>query len=308
MTLLPRQTPCTVRSCDSMLVMKDIASKPHSGGGVSVMSSEEDLLVGLLACKGFSQTMALQFLNLQRYEHDPPLEPVSLRSLRRAEARVQLIRRKRRSQKAGSVDLESDWAVASLAQSVQLQGQFKAGAELQGEAAPAPLPTATPLDGPTLDVGGVRVKTCAADPWGAIGQKVSVKNSIWGKKWKGTSQMEIVGYTTEWKGGAAYFLDCVKAEHQGHLYAFPPSDVYALLPDAFTAALEAADEEDEEYDDEETDVGPPPPFVPEQGFRLDEHHEQCKLGKASLHDCLLPRDADGNVDLVNGNFTRNEIS
>ena len=141
---------------------EDISSKPiNGGGGVSVMSADEDLLVGLLACKGFSQTMALHFLNLQRYEqYEKP--PVSLRTLRCAEARVQLIRRKRRSQKAGSIDLESDWAVASLAQSVQFQGQFKAGAELQGEAAPAPLPTAMPLDGPTLNVGGLRVKTCAA--------------------------------------------------------------------------------------------------------------------------------------------------
>ena len=32
------------------------------------------------------------------------------------------------------------------------------------------------------------------------------------------------------------------------------------------------------------------------------HHEQCKLGKNSLHDCLLPCDADGNVDLVNGEY------
>ena len=49
-------------------------------------------------------------------------------------------------------------------------------------------------------------------------------------------------------------------------------------------------------------MGPAPPFSPEQGFWLDEHHEQCKLGKASLHDCLLPRDKDGNVDLINGEY------
>ena len=121
------------------------------------------------------------------------------------------------------------------------------------------------MDGPVLRVNGKSVKTCATDPWGAIGQMVSVSNSVWDRKLKGSSQMKIMGYTPQWKWGRevapAYFLDCVKAEHSGHLYAFPPSDVYSLLPDAFTAALEAADEEEEEYDDEETDVGPPPPVV-----------------------------------------------
>ena len=132
---------------------EDIASKPHSGGGVPTLSSDEDLLVGLLACRGFSQPMALQFLNLQRMEHDPPLEPVSLRTLRRAEARVQLLRRKRRSQKAGSTDEDSAWCKASLAQSEQLQRQFKAGAALEAEAAPPVAPLEVVMDGPTLTDG-----------------------------------------------------------------------------------------------------------------------------------------------------------
>ena len=100
----------------------DISSKPHGGAAKSVLSSDEDVLVGLLACKGFSQPMALQYLNLERYERGEG--PVSIRTLRRAEKRAQLIRRKRRSQKAGSVDLESTWAIASLAQSEQLKAQF----------------------------------------------------------------------------------------------------------------------------------------------------------------------------------------
>lgn len=291
---------------------EDIASKPGSGGGESKMSADEDLLVGLLACRGFSQPMALQYLNLKRLEavnHDPDkYDPVSLSTLKRAEARVQLLRRKRRSQKAGSVDLESDWAKASLAQSLQLKAQFEAGAR-GGVEPPPPSPTPAAKDGPTLDVGGMRVRTCATDPWGALGQTVTVQNSIWGRSWKGSSQMVIKGYTPDWKWrrevAPAYFLDCVKAEHRGHLYAFPPSDVYALLSDEFTAALEAAEdtaaaEEDCEVD--ETDEGPPPPLVIEQCFWLDEHHEQCKLGKTSLHDCLLPRDKDGNVDLINGEY------
>lgn len=129
---------------------EDIASKPKSGGGMSKMSEDEDLLVGLLACRGFSQPMALQYLNLQRLEcaerAGEDYDPVSLTTLRRAEIRVQLLRRKRRSQKAGSVDLDSTWAVASLAQSEQIQGQFQAGAKLQGEAAPqSPPPVAVNL-------------------------------------------------------------------------------------------------------------------------------------------------------------------
>ena len=134
--------PDTVERTLKRLVAGDeeIASKPQSGGGTSLLSADEDILVGLLACRGFSQPMALQFLNLQRYEVG--LQPVSLRTLRRAEARVQLLRRKRRSQKSGSVDLESTWALASLAQSVQLLAQFKAGAALRGEARPA-IPSST---------------------------------------------------------------------------------------------------------------------------------------------------------------------
>jgi hypothetical protein len=157
---------------------EDISSKPHSGGGVSLLSADEDILVGLLACRGFSQPMALQFLNLQRYEAG--LDPVSLSTLRRAEVRVQLLRRKRRSQKAGSVDLDSAWALASLAQSVQLLAQFKAGAARCGEAPPpTPAPQAPAMDGPTLNVGGVRVRTYKSDLWGAIGQTVTVQNSIY---------------------------------------------------------------------------------------------------------------------------------
>ena len=83
---------------------EDIASKPSGPGAKPSLSEEEDLLVGLLATKGFSQPMALQLLNLERFEKG--LEPVSLRSLQRAEARVQLMRRKRRSRKAGSTDLK----------------------------------------------------------------------------------------------------------------------------------------------------------------------------------------------------------
>ena len=281
----------------------DIAARAPQGHMASNMDADEDILVGLLACRGFSQTMALTLLNMERAECDPPREPVSLRTLRRAEARVQLIRRKRRSQKSGSTDIEDVWSTASLAQSIQLQGQFRA-ALLRGQAAAPASPTpATVFDGPTLTVGTVRTRTCATDPWGALGQVVAVQNSIWGKSWKGTSQMVVKGYTTDWKGAPSYFLDCVKAEYSGELYAFPPSDVYSLLSDAFTEALEAADDADvEEYDEQETDVGPHPPFSPEQGFWLDEHHEQCKLGKSSLHDCLLPRDEDGNVDLVHGKY------
>ena len=108
---------------------EDIASKPSGPGAKPSLSEEEDLLVGLLATKGFSQPMALQLLNLERFEKG--LEPVSLRSLQRAEARVQLMRRKRRSRKAGSTDLEGAWAKASLNQSVQFDGQLTLGYEAE---------------------------------------------------------------------------------------------------------------------------------------------------------------------------------
>lgn len=93
----------------------------------------------------------------------------------------------------------------------------------------SPAPPTAVFAGPTLKVGNVRVHTCATDPWNAIGQKVAVNNSIWDKKWKGTSQMLVKGYTTAWRssqGGEeqpSYFLECVKVEYSGELYAFPPS-------------------------------------------------------------------------------------
>ena len=84
----------------------DIMTKPHAGGGERMLDDDEDALVWLLACKGFSQTMALKFLNLKRAQKGLDADgkeiapPVSLRTLRRAEIRVQLLRRKRRSKKA----------------------------------------------------------------------------------------------------------------------------------------------------------------------------------------------------------------
>ena len=219
---------------------EDVAVKPKGGGEAPAMSSDEDVLVGLLACRGLSQAMALLYLNIQRYENG--MEPVTRSTLQSAEARAQLIRRKRRSQKSGSVDPDSAWAIASLNQSKQLSAQFEAGAAREGEAAPPPPPVVVAMDGPTLVVDGVRVRTCATDPYGALGQTVVISNSIWGKKWKGTSQMRLEGYTTDYKGAPSYFLEPVAATYSGELYAFPPSDVYNLLPDAFVAALEAAEE------------------------------------------------------------------
>ena len=58
---------------------EDVAAQPTSGGSAPAMSSDEDVLVGLLACRGLSQTMALLYLNIQRYENG--MEPVSRSTL-----------------------------------------------------------------------------------------------------------------------------------------------------------------------------------------------------------------------------------
>ena len=177
---------------------EDIASKPSGPGAKPSLSEEEDLLVGLLATKGFSQPMALQLLNLERFEKG--LEPVSLRSLQRAEARVQLMRRKRRSRKAGSTDLEGAWAKASLNQSVQFDGQLTLGYEAEqyeawrGNPPPA---WAETFDGPTVKVGSQRVKTCATDPWSVISDTVLISGTVWDKNDRKPWKCEIRGYTTE---------------------------------------------------------------------------------------------------------------
>ena len=121
---------------------EDIASKPQAGGAKAALSHEEDLLVGLMACQGFSQETALLYLNLDRAQQR--LKPVSLRSLQRAEQRVQLLRRKRRYRKAGDIDLESDWAKCSKALCEQYLRQHEAGAARQGVAPQPPPPAAAP--------------------------------------------------------------------------------------------------------------------------------------------------------------------
>ena len=181
---------------------EDIASKPHAGGAKPALSHEEDLLVGLMACEGFSQESALLHLNLDRAQQG--LEPVSLRTIQRAEQRVMLLRRKRRSRKAGDVDLDSEWAKCSKALCEQFVRQFEAGAARQGvapaprppppAAAPAAAPPAAAMDGPTLDVDGVQVPTCT-DPWGAIGEQFIVNGNGMGGDWRGWQGMcEIKGY------------------------------------------------------------------------------------------------------------------
>ena len=84
--------------------------------------------MGLLICEGHSRRSATFLINGERSAQGLP--PISKHVIENAEARCQIIRRKRRSKKSGSSDLESAWCRASLAFTLQVQLQLRAGTEL----------------------------------------------------------------------------------------------------------------------------------------------------------------------------------
>eukprot|EP00966_Prymnesium_polylepis_P320025 7376419-Prymnesium_polylepis.5 len=126
-------------------------------GRTRELTHEDDLLVGLMLVEGLSQATAIEMLNNERTAKG--LEPLSVKAVRDAEERIELVRRRRRSTKAGSNDEDSDWAKACLAQSLQWQDQLRRG-ELQR--------TRDAYNGPQGATLNERVKMDASDEWGLL--------------------------------------------------------------------------------------------------------------------------------------------
>eukprot|EP00966_Prymnesium_polylepis_P164307 3798695-Prymnesium_polylepis.1 len=130
-------------------------------------SEVDDLYVGLLICEGHSQRSAAFLINGERIAQG--LEPISKQVIEDAEKRVQLIRRRRRSKKSGSSDLESAWCKASFAFALQIQARLRRGAELAALRS---------VVGPTFKLTEPAAKFVAClphDNWDILGLTVQVR-------------------------------------------------------------------------------------------------------------------------------------
>eukprot|EP00966_Prymnesium_polylepis_P283200 6543721-Prymnesium_polylepis.1 len=135
-------------------------------------------------------------MNAERASRTPPEPPVSRQQICDAEERVEIIRRRRRSTKAGSVEEESEWAQASVNQSVQMIDQRRRG-ELQRERNIEP-------QAARLKVEKKSVVLDSSDEWGLLGEAFEIKRGMWGGPvWKGTWPCQVVGYKESywWEDG-----------------------------------------------------------------------------------------------------------
>ena len=236
------------------------------------LSDEDDLYVGLLLCEGYSQRETLDALNADRAEDG--LDPVSRQQVRDAETRVGLKRRRRRGEKSGSVDEQSDWAQASLAQSLQFKDQVRRGLEAQ---APA-------LERRQIKVGANHVLVDTTDDWGVLGKDIGVYGRWWEDKKMSKKDKnhpwpcKLAAFSSSYHWPKGEVLPTYFIESQGHLYPMRASVVYGYASPAIKAAIDAAGAASDEL---------PPPFVLEQVLWLDEFHKKCILGKVSQFDCTL---------------------
>ena len=232
-----------------------------------------------MICNGYSQRTVTEIINVERAANGlTPFDrsPIDRQRVKEAEARIQLVRRKRRKQKAGSTDLEGDWAKASLGQSLQLLDQMERG-ERQRLAL---MPEYT--IGPPLDIHiNKTVNVCDGDIWGVIGQEIKVLGKWWGLKGPGGAKRyscKLLRYVHlyEWTPTEKVGTYIIKHGDEP-LYPMREVDVRAHLSPEVRVRLDKED-------------AAAPPFVIEQVLILDETHERCHLGKSSEFDCLMPFD------------------
>ena len=154
--------------------------------------------------------------------------------IRDAEERVQLIRRRRRSKKSGSSDLESAWCKASLAFTLQVQMQLRAGAELARR----------PVVGPVFKLTEERsnILCLSSDEWGVLGQVIQVR-------WAGLGwwKCKLVGFTDAYSWAhddvaPTYIIENVSKEYGTTLYPLRASTVWDRLSKKQQSDVEAAAE------------------------------------------------------------------
>ena len=253
----------------------DVSLRTPSGSAMPrIFSDEDDMYAALLIVEGHSQRSATFLINGDRSAAG--LGPISKHVIQDAEARVGLLRRRRRNEKSGSSDLSCAWAVASLALAQQLRLQLRAGAEL------ARRPTA----GPVLKVGAKPVACLPTDIWQLLGETLQFMGAWFAgvtpaqrkQKWPCT----LIAYTDTYKWGLGdvaptYVMESLN--EGARRYPVRASTVWDMLTRKKQAEIEAA---------AEARAAAPPPFVTEQLLVVDQHHKQCRLGKASEFDCKLP--------------------
>ena len=241
----------------------------------------DDLYVALMAVEGYSRRDARDRVNKERAKSG--LEPISLQMIDDAEKRAGLIRRRRRTEKMGSSDEQSDWAKGSLNQSIQFTDQLKRGAP---DAAVA---------GPKLRVGDKRMPTATSDPYGMLGKTIMVPGSWWENPMPKAHRRtlwacELTGFygrhrwEKEGELTTYYIKSLADGDDHGELYAMQADDVYKRLVEAGLG---------DEADANKALKEAAPAFVLEQVLWLDEKHKKCVLGKVSPYDCKLPTDKDG---------------
>lgn len=270
----------SARACERTLLRlvedenDDLMKKPGGVGATRILSDEEELYIGLLLCEGHSQRSATFIINTERTAQDLPL--ISKTVVENAEKHLELIRRRRRSTKSGSSDLESAWARGSLAFALQVQLQLRAGAEL----------ACRPIVGPTIKLlranvpeGQLTVMCMPADEWGILGEQINVR-------WPGLGwyKCKLVAFTDSYKwarddAAPTYILESTTKQWGVMQYPMRASHVWDRLTAKQRSDVEAA---------AEAFAAKPPPFVPEQLLIVDQHHRKCRLGKSSTHDCKLP--------------------
>ena len=170
------------------------------------MCKEEDMYIGNLVCDGHSQRAVTRMVNEERRAEGQ--KTLDRKTVRRAEQRVQLVRRKRPKTKAGSTDLEGAWAQASLAQSLQFKDQLER-VELNR--------AAIVLDGPEIGFGRNKVTTSMKDPFNLVGTTIKFLGNWWPnarsadrkKKWP----CKLLGHATKFRFGdsqidRAYTMEC----------------------------------------------------------------------------------------------------
>lgn len=265
----------------------DLTSTRHAGGRPRVFSEEDDLYCGLVLCEGHSQRSATFIINGDRASQGLP--PIHHGVIERAEERVHLIRRRRRSEKSGSSDLESAWCKGSLAFAMQVQMQLRAGAELARR----------PIVGPIIKLSSRRQVACLpSDEWGLLGFVIKVHGSWWkglaGADRKKTWSCKLIGFVDAYSWGAndttaAYVVENESAAWGTTRYPMRAHDAWGYLTQQQRRDVQAA---------EEARKATPPPFTMEMILVLDQHHRKCRLGKSSTFDCKLP--------LKDGKFCRTD--
>jgi len=177
---------------------------------------------------------------------------VSEKAVRTGFKRLDGVTQRRGTDGTGSRDVESAWALASLAEAEQFTSQIVMPEEEERAAAEQEVEAAA--TGPWLKVEGRRVRSLADDPLHVIGKSeyIVVPYSWWHEWWRAqpakikrkTEKCELVGYVASYKHGdgavePAYIIKC---SGDWGCFAMRAADVVSRLPLRLQPAEATVDE------------------------------------------------------------------